>query len=79
MYEFIWNKDTKYMIEIPIYCDKGLNINIAIINFQSKITKNIKIWYWQSNDLNYLSKKIVDKVFLTICQSLVDGYQFSLT
>ena len=30
------------MIEIPIYCDKGLNINIAIINFQSKITKNNK-------------------------------------
>ena len=40
MYEFIWNTDTKYMIEIPIYCDKVFDINIAIINLQSKITRN---------------------------------------
>ena len=40
MYESIWIKDTKYMIEIPIYCDKVLDINIAIINLQSKITRN---------------------------------------
>ena len=67
MYEFIGNKFTNHTIETPIYCNNLYDIDIATINFQGKITRSSKVWYWLSNPLDQYTKNIVNKVCYQFC------------
>ena len=63
----IGNRFRNNMIETPIYCNSLYVIDIAIINFQGKIPRSSKVWYWLSNPLDRYTKNIVNKVCYQFC------------
>ena len=63
----IGNRFTNNMIETPIYCNNLYDIDIATINFQGKIPRSSKVWYWLSNSLDWYTKNIVHKVCYQFC------------
>ena len=67
MYKNIGNRFTNHMTETPIYCNYLYDIEIATINFQGKIPKSSKVWYWLSNPLDWYTKNIVNKVCYQFC------------